>query len=1089
MLGYLIGDLAGSPFRRFNKFELGENFQFFSPYVFIMGRHAEGSRETRFSEITTEVEPSQAFLVSSAMSRFMFDTVNHRERRTDPVFMRDALEGFADDYGVEFPFDARFLPSAAVVLMYSSRDREEMLSMVDTLCDCSEVSESDRNAVRMFADGLWAVNHGTLEDMDKVLKRGYEAYSELGLSSEELRRRGSSLQVQDLYIGEERPEVSISRDLTLSVAAGFKAAIEGTSFEDILRRAISYGGDTPVVCAVAGALADCRFRGVESDESMSRLEVLSAGFVPRDFVKTLETFEGKNMGSARQLLADVQKNDLAFGKQHEAASESNMNDLGYNQMFFEPGREVKSLPYPRVQVLCGKDGSRKYYIPAWDERTESQFRGIEVPGAFASPSNETKLYVSYYGSKSRPKDAFLVQISNDRPKGVDVDVEFESVYPGDIVKQHKEGALDDAGYIDAYGKSLESNKEKILSAVKEIKDMAHSEGKDVYFLCYEKPGDFCHRYLLNNFLVENGIRCEENPAEAAQYLFGAVQVKEFASPDEKVSPVRTSYDAFVARIKARFGEDNVVIGGDIHKDFQAAYKAWQRPGETYLDGQAPEILDRYYVFDASVRERNEAGKLVYSRKDSVLPVWALDKQYYRNGDIAGLLEWKAWKDYGTVAEARRQLTQAKEDLGVMIPNKDWSSYFMQKDLVSSLELSVIALEKGKGFADYVLSCFDKYGTSARANEVMNGIVSVFNHYNSLLEFKKSFMDIYSRKAEPVSRRVEDILEASKDNPAARAFVQRHIYRKESQTSSKERQLDDMYRALDAMVEKSVAGLSSILGPVIGKRVEFSEDAGFRKEIFRDYYYPAKDAATVLSAAERRMPFCVRRAVESKAVLDEVRTHIEYGLFDAFVRNPSDENGKSYIDFKKLPAFDELRACTSSIGKAYIGSNESSLGPDSFCSPVLATDYLGIRNGDDLVGSVEISALTGNLVFNRRVDEGVIQNYGHLSASPMQADYSKQRKNSEWAPVHYAGQNEKASDLCRQFDSIVFDDRYFGDIKEERDKYEEESGRGSHYAKELKNNLNKLAFSFETSEDPNLVRLRDNIERIRTIRASEYHVKM
>jgi hypothetical protein len=272
-------------------------------------------------------------------------------------------------------------------------------------------------------------------------------------------------------------------------------------------------------------------------------------------------------------------------------------------------------------------------------------------------------------------------------------------------------------------------------------------------------------------------------------------------------------------------------------------------------------------------------------------------------------------------------------------------------------------------------------------------------------------------------------------------------------------------------------------------VEFREDADFRKEIFRDYYYPAKDAATVLSAAERRMPFCVRRAVESKAVLDEVRTHIEYGLFDALVRNPSDENGTSYNDFKKLSVFDEFRACASSIGKAYIGSNESSLGPDSFCSPVLATDYLGIRNGDELVGSVEISALTGNLVFNRRVDEGVTQNYGHLSAAPLQADYSKQVKNSEWAPVHYAGQNEKASDLCRQFDSIVFDNRYFGDVKEERDKYEEESGRGSHYAKELKNNFNKLAFSFETSEDPNLVRLRDNIERIRTIRASEYHVKM
>ena len=719
----------------------------------------------------------------------------------------------------------------------------------------------------------------------------------------------------------------------------------------------------------------------------------------------------------------------------------------------------------------------------------SQFSGLIVPPPSGGVAREPDLFVSYFGSKHRPKDAFLVQISNTRPSGVDVAVEFESVYPGDIVNQLKDGSINEAGYTESYRKLMEENKGKILSGIDQIKAMAREEGKDVYFVCYEKPGEFCHRYLLNNFLIENGITCRENPAERDSYLIGAIEAKEPEISVVEKSEAQKSYDNFVARMEARFGKDNVVVGGDIRKDFDAAYKAWQRPGETFLDGQAPEILNRYFVADASVRERDPKGKLVTVLKDSVLPIWSLDKEFYRSGDIAGLLEWKAWKDYGKVAEAQRQLTQAKADLGVMVPNKDWNSYFMQKDLVSSLELSVIALEKGKRFPDYVLSCFDKYGTSSRANEVMNGIASVFNHNDSLLEFKKSFMDIYSRKAEPLSRRVEDILDASKNNPAANAFVQRHIYRKESQSSSKERQLDDMYRGLDAMVDKSVAGLSSILGSVIGKRVEFSSDADFRKEIFREYFYPARDAATVLSAVERRMPFCVRRAVESKAVLDEVRAHIEYGLYDALVRNPSDENGKSYVDFKKLPVFDELRSCTSSIGKAYIGFNVSSLGSFSFCSPVLATDYLGIRNGDDLVGSVEVSALTGSLVFNRRVDEGVIQNYGHLSAAPVQSDYSKQRKNSEWTPVHYAGENEKASDLCRQFDSIVFDNRYFGDVKEERDKYEEESGRGSHYAKELKDNLNKLAFSFETSEDRNLVRLRENIERIRTVRASEYHVKM
>lgn len=61
--------------------------------------------------------------------------------------------------------------------------------------------------------------------------------------------------------------------------------------------------------------------------------------------------------------------------------------------------------------------------------------------------------------------------------------------------------------------------------------MAAEEGRDVYFLCYEKPGDFCHRYLLANFLMENGIECRENPADRQAYAEGRVRLV-----DEPVRP-------------------------------------------------------------------------------------------------------------------------------------------------------------------------------------------------------------------------------------------------------------------------------------------------------------------------------------------------------------------------------------------------------------------------------------------------------------------------------------------------------------------------------------------------------------------------
>lgn len=36
-----------------------------------------------------------------------------------------------------------------------------------------------------------------------------------------------------------------------------------------------------------------------------------------------------------------------------------------------------------------------------------------------------------------------------------------------------------------------------------------SGGKDVAFLCFEKPGDFCHRQLFGRWLIQSGYHVEE----------------------------------------------------------------------------------------------------------------------------------------------------------------------------------------------------------------------------------------------------------------------------------------------------------------------------------------------------------------------------------------------------------------------------------------------------------------------------------------------------------------------------------------------------------------------------------------------------
>lgn len=140
---------------------------------------------------------------------------------------------------------------------------------------------------------------------------------------------------------------------------------------------------------------------------------------------------------------------------------------------------------------------------------------------------EPKVYISYYGSRNFPKDAYLVQISTSCPENMtkDMDVCFKTLYPDydTMVKPFKNGDIDEKEYTRRYNENiLKPNKDKIISGMNSIISNAKEEGVDICLLCYCRPGAFCHRYLVNNFLNENGIVCEELPEDRLKYQVGHI---------------------------------------------------------------------------------------------------------------------------------------------------------------------------------------------------------------------------------------------------------------------------------------------------------------------------------------------------------------------------------------------------------------------------------------------------------------------------------------------------------------------------------------------------------------------------------------
>lgn len=77
--------------------------------------------------------------------------------------------------------------------------------------------------------------------------------------------------------------------------------------------------------------------------------------------------------------------------------------------------------------------------------------------------------------------------------------------PLDILKKYWRDN-NEADYIQAYH-------ERVLSrldpdeVVRELHRM--TDHTDIVLLCYEKPGDFCHRHLVADWLNEHGIECLE----------------------------------------------------------------------------------------------------------------------------------------------------------------------------------------------------------------------------------------------------------------------------------------------------------------------------------------------------------------------------------------------------------------------------------------------------------------------------------------------------------------------------------------------------------------------------------------------------
>ena len=111
-----------------------------------------------------------------------------------------------------------------------------------------------------------------------------------------------------------------------------------------------------------------------------------------------------------------------------------------------------------------------------------------------------KIYTSYFGNlKNLPDSIVPIAICGAVPAGYK-GWRYTKLAPKlNFFKVYKE-TLDKDYYIRNFKKEIFD----VLDPNRVVEELSvYAQGKDIALICYEKPGDFCHRHLVAEWLTEN----------------------------------------------------------------------------------------------------------------------------------------------------------------------------------------------------------------------------------------------------------------------------------------------------------------------------------------------------------------------------------------------------------------------------------------------------------------------------------------------------------------------------------------------------------------------------------------------------------
>ena len=179
---------------------------------------------------------------------------------------------------------------------------------------CASVTHNHPEALlgaEAIAQAVWLARHGRNKDQIQsalVQDYGYDFTTKeedmkqmlAGCLPEAMIANGE--EIEGIYF---RPTGRIDTSASITVPAAIRAFLEGDSFEDTVRRAISYGGDSDTIASMAGAIAGAFYKDGISENIASSCNT----YLDRRLLSIMDSFEKICQGKSNPKKAASKQND------------------------------------------------------------------------------------------------------------------------------------------------------------------------------------------------------------------------------------------------------------------------------------------------------------------------------------------------------------------------------------------------------------------------------------------------------------------------------------------------------------------------------------------------------------------------------------------------------------------------------------------------------------------------------------------------------------------------------------------------------------------------------------------------------------